>query len=131
MILCSLLLCASSSLFSCALAKILLSLYDFKKLWKLGIYQSVHRAKLESKKLTIGQFLAELGFKDYHRVISSTNYSREGINSKKNKNIRSSNRLLAQLVTSTPPCRTSSASNRTPANYFKNIFKLKIDQIIK
>ena len=86
---------------------------------------------INSSNSDIGQFLAKLCFKDYHRVASSTNYTREWINSKISENIRSSNRSLAQLVTSTTPCRMSTASNPTPANYFKNIFKLKIDQIIK
>ena len=81
--------------------------------------------------LAAGLIRAELGFIYYHCVASSTNYTREGINSKISENNRSRKRSLVQLATFVPPCRSSSTSTPASDVYVKNIFKLKIDQIRK
>ena len=56
------------------------------------------------KNACLGQFLAKLGFIDYHCVASSTNYTREWINSKIVVIFMTENCLLGQLTDQTFLC---------------------------
>ena len=75
-----------------------------------------------------GTIRLDVVFKRYHRVAYSTNYTREGINSKIIENIRSRKRSLVQLATITPvrsmPCGLH--FDLRYENIFFKLFWLKI-----